>query len=516
MSFSIERAAWVAGVALAIAYVVTLCLLTPLPLQDYPAHLENAIALDDLIFHGGARFGGMFSYQFLFVPYVLGDLGFAASVEVLGAQAGSAFWMSFVFLSLPLAILFFMRVAGIAADRRALIFILSLYLATDWFFLMGFLSFRLGLAVTIANLALAIRLRNAWSRSTCVGYWALVVVGYLVHLTTIALLTPAIAVSGLLRLWRRKSTFGTEALLMAPMMVLWIWHFWAMHLYTRPGDPIENPYIWGTPYDKLVGMGYEFIRYHLHWDLLMMGALVICLILSAAGTRLRELKAFAVLEMLLLAATFVAVYWILPQGYSEAWYVDVRSLALVSVCVVLAFAYLPTPRRWRRSPALVLAVGLAAVNLIYLQRHLARSEARLTQYRTVVAAIPPGANVLPVATRSGEGNIAPCRHIHAFITIDRGALMPYAFNADTANPEKYLRYVAKPYAPVENWYLKRAWSSVDWPRVVRDYDYLLVEKPFDSSHIPVQTWLVAESPSAALFGIQKPHPCRMCTAASAP
>ena len=504
MSFSTERAAWIAGVALAIAYVLTLCALTPLTLQDYPAHLENAIALADLIFHGGEHFGGMFSYHFLFVPYVLGDLGFAASVEAFGANAGSAVWMSFVFLSLPLALVFFMRVAGVAADRRALIFIVSLYLATDWFFLMGFLSFRLGLAVTIANLALAVRLRNGWSSRTYVVYCALVAVGYLVHLTTIALLTPAIAASAPLRLWRRTSNVRTEAFLITPLATLWAWHFWAMHLYTRPDDPVENPYVWGTLYGKFAGLGYEFVRYHLNWDLLMMGALVICLIASAAGTRARDLRAFAVLEMALLAATFVVVYLILPQGYSEAWYVDVRALALASVCALLAFAYLPAARSWLRVPAIALAVALVTTNLIYLQRHLARGQTWLTQYRAVVAAIPSGARVLPVTTRSRGGNIAPSRHMHAFIAIDRGALMPYAFNADTANPEKYLRYVARPYAPAENWYLKGAWTSVDWRRVALDYDYLLIEKPFDARHIPVQTRLVTENASVALFSIEKP------------
>lgn len=504
MSFSTERAAWTAGVILAVAYVFTLCVLTSLPLQDYPAHLENAVALSDLIFHGGERFGGIFSYHFLFVPYVLGDLGFAASVEILGPRWGGAFWLSFVLLSLPLALLLFMRITGVALERRPLVFLLSLYLASDWFFLMGFLNFRLGIALTIMNLALLIRLRNEWSNRFYVCYVALVTTGYLVHLTTIALLTPALAVSSLLRLWRGTSTIRKEALLAAPLIALWAWHFGVVPRFSRPDDPIENPYFWGTLHGKLIGLDFEFARFNLRWDLVMIAVFVACLIVSAAGTRARD--SFAAREMSLLAATFVGVYLALPRGYSEAMYVDVRALALASVCALLALAFLPAARTWLRVPtsgvAVALAAALVTTNLIYIRFHLAQSETRLMQYRAVVASIPTGARVLPVMTRRLPGNVSPCRHVDAFITIDRRAFMPYAFNADTANPEKYLRYVTKPYAPVENWYVKQQWGAVDWSRVAANYDYLLVEKPFDANRIPVHRRLLAENGSAALFGLE--------------
>src|SRR5262245_10915928 len=196
-----RQVGWTAGAILAASYVFVLGTLSPLTLQDYPAHLETAVTLADILFHGGSRFGGMFSYHFLFVPYWLGDVVFAALVELLGPQVGGASFLAIVFLSLPCALLYFRRVRGVAGERRRVIFILSLYLATDWFFLMVFLGFRLGLAITIVNLALVTRLRNHWSTRVFVGYAAVVALGYLVHLTTIAFLLPAIGVSGLLRLW---------------------------------------------------------------------------------------------------------------------------------------------------------------------------------------------------------------------------------------------------------------------------------------------------------------------------
>jgi hypothetical protein len=499
---------WTAALILAVAYAVTLSLLSPLTLQDYPAHLENAVTLTDLIFHGGAHFGAMFHYRFLFVPYFLGDLGFTMLVDALGPRVGGALWLTVIVLSLPCALLFFMRVTGVAAERRALVFILGLYLATDWFFLMGFLSFRLGLAVTIVNLALAIRLRQRWSPRAFVIYSVLVVAGYLTHLTTIVFLGTAVGVSGLLRLWRRTSDMRTEALILAPIAAMCVWHFGMAVGYTLPGDPAENPYTWGTWYDKFAGLDYEFIRFHMPSDLLMLKGLAVCVLVSAGRVRLRDLRAPAFVEMLVLAVVFVAMYIALPMGYSEAWYVDVRALALVSVCVILACANLPTRRSWLGVPgpalAILLAIPLAASNLVYLQRHMTRDEAWLRQYRAIVAVVPPGARVLPVATHGSEGHINPYLHANSYIAIDREGLMPYAFTADTANPEKYLRYVHKPYRPDETWYLsRRPPGSVDWRSVVSDYDFVLATKPFDPRRMPLRTTTIAENGSAELLAINK-------------
>jgi hypothetical protein len=120
-----RQVGWAAGAILAVVYVFVLGVLSPLTLQDYPAHLATAVTMADLVFHDGMRFGGMFSYHFLFVPYWLGDFGFALLVEWLGPQVGGACWLAIVFLSVPCALLYFMRVTGVVVERRAILFILS-------------------------------------------------------------------------------------------------------------------------------------------------------------------------------------------------------------------------------------------------------------------------------------------------------------------------------------------------------------------------------------------------------
>jgi hypothetical protein len=45
------------GTLLLLAYLIARWVLSPMPLQDFPTHLARAVVMDDLIFHGGTRFG---------------------------------------------------------------------------------------------------------------------------------------------------------------------------------------------------------------------------------------------------------------------------------------------------------------------------------------------------------------------------------------------------------------------------------------------------------------------------
>src|SRR5581483_9662102 len=137
-------------------------------------------------------------------------------------------------------------------------------------------------------------------------------------------------------------------------------------------------------YGKFVGLAFEFVRFRWRWDSVMGVGLAVCLLLCTGRVKLRDLRDSTVVEMTLLAATFIAIYVILPMGYSEAWYVDVRALALASLFVILACANLPITSVWARvsGPALAttLATALVAANLFYLEHHLARGQEWLAQY----------------------------------------------------------------------------------------------------------------------------------------
>ncbi|MDB6008838.1 MAG: hypothetical protein JWL65_1088 [Gammaproteobacteria bacterium] len=504
---ALTKLAWRGGFLVLAAYCVMFVLLSPLPVQDFPDHLARAVALDDLLFHGGARFGAIFHFHLEWIPYLLGDLILTAAVAVLGVTGGAAFWILLVFLSLPCAALFYLRIRGIDIAGRSLALLLSVYFATDWFFLMGFLSFRVSVAMLIVTLGLVEMLRRKWSYPLFALYAAAVVLDYLMHLSPIIFLFAALAVSGLLRLWLRTTMLRTEFALFIPLLVVLAWHFLVGVHYREPTDPVVGAYMWGTWHSKFARIGSEFFHFVPYQDVLLVLLLAACLFARTGVPRRRDLRQPLVLELLVLAAMFVAMYFALPMGYAEAFYVDTRPLPYASFFFIAACLALPRPdpvTHPRREPlAFFLAALLAVGNLAYLARHFIAERAWVDQYRSVVASIPVHGRVLPVYTRGGEGSVVPFLHVSGFVSMDRAAVEPYVFAGDNGNPMKYFRYLHRPYDPPEVWYGDIPRDPVDWKSVARDYDFLVITKPFDPAVFKLTTRIVADNATATVLAIQK-------------
>jgi len=504
---TLTRIAWIGGAALLAAYCALFVVLSPLPVQDFPDHLARAVAMHDLLFHGGARFGTIFAFHLAWVPYLLGDLILTAAVALFGPNGGAAFWVVLVVVSLPCAALFYLRMRGIETGARALMLLLSLYLATDWFFLMGFLSFRVSVAMLIGTLGLVELLRRRWSYALFALYTAAIALDYLMHLSPIIFLVAALGVTALMRLALRTTTLRTEVLLAIPVIVVLLWHFTAGSHYREPSDPVAGPWFWGTWYSKFARMGSEFFHFTPRTDLLLVALLAACLLLWSGIPRLRDLRRPLVLELLALGGTFLAMYFVLPLGYSDAYYVDTRPLPLVSFFLTCAWLALPRPDPIvypRRAPAALLLAGALAIgNLAYLGRHFIAEHAWVAQYRSLVATLPPHAHVLPINTRGSEGAVVPFLHVSGFVSMDRADLEPYVFAGDNGNPMKYFRYLHRPYDPAETWYGDIPRPNINWPAVARDYDFLVITKPYDPGALKLATRTVAQNPSAALLAIVK-------------
>jgi hypothetical protein len=496
----------------AISYAVMFSWFSPLALQDLPNHLARARIMGDLLFHHGTQFGEQFDLHFLAIPYLLGDIALATTTTVFGTTTAAMCWTILSFLSLPAALMFYLRNTRLSPDAKALFVLLSLYLATDWFFLTGFLEFRLGVAVTLVILALAERFRTRPTAARMGLYGVVVLAGYLIHLTTLVFASALLGSIGLWRLLHKQTRLPVEAALLAPCATLLLWHFGFTAEYRRTDDLVENPYIWGTLPLKLAGVIGEFRRYSWRPDQLMLATLVAAVGCQAGYFWRRELRpSRACLESLVLAAIMLAVYFILPMGYAEAYYVDVRALPFVSIFLILSLLSLaPVESASAASSpavALLLAAALIGGNFVYLAAHMRSQDQGLKQYRSVMAFAPPHSRILPIYTQGAEGKVVPRLHTFAFASIDRDAVIPYLQTADTGNPQKYLRYRHRPYAPEQMWYSNLPPSPVDWQRVACEYQYLLVIKPFNPSRLGLTTTLRMENDSASLLAIQKPTTC---------
>ncbi len=97
----------------------------------------------------------------------------------------------------------------------------------------------------------------------------------------------------------------------------------------------------------------------------------------------------------------------------------------------------------------------------------------------------------------------PYLHVSGYVTMDRAAEEPYVFAGDNGNPMKYFRYNQRPYDPPEAWYGELPRPALDWQTVARDYDFIVVTKPYDASALKLATRPVVENSSAVLLSIQK-------------
>jgi hypothetical protein len=492
-----------------LSYIAVLVWFSPLDVQDYPNHLARALIMEDLIFHQGAEFGQTYQFHFLFTPYVLGDLLLATAVHLFGINAAAIIWMLLTFLSLPLSLFAYLRARQTSAEVTILMLLISLYLSTDTFFIMGFTEFRLSIALVFVALALVEILRRQWSAGSYLTFAVIVVSAYLTHLAAVAFIAAAIGSSAVWRALLRKARIGREILLMAPLVSVMLWHVLGAAYYRQPQDQIVDVITWGTVTDKVLNLVWGFIRYNPPQDcvlLAMFAGFLLFALRDRQGWGREVFFRSRVLEPLGYAVVFLGVYFALPYEQAEASYIDVRALALVPLFMVLGLLNLPLRQSGAVARTNFAAIGLAAAlalaNVVYLAHHFREDDAWMAQYRAVVANIPEHGSVFPVYTATHQRSIYPKLHAAAFAVIERHALIPYLFSGDLGSPMKYFRYAHRPYAPNELWYRASQDSKTDWKQVHESYQYLLIMKPFAPSRIPLKTRTVAENDAAALLALQ--------------
>jgi hypothetical protein len=491
-----------------LAYIAVFLRFPPLDVQDYPNHLARALVMEDLIFRHGAEFGQSYQFHFLFTPYVLGDLLLAGLIQLAGFKAAASIWVILTFLSLPASLFMYLRARQTSAEVTVLMLFISLYLSTDTFFVLGFLEFRLSIALVLVALALVELLRRRWSVANYVIFAAVVVTAYLTHLAAIAFIATAAGVSAVWRIILGKSRIDREALLMIPVIGVLAWHFMVAVHYRQSQDIVAETDNWGTVAGKVTGLAWHFVRYNRLQDSLLIAMLVTFLLLCLREKRIWGKDAFVkpeVLEPWGYATVFFGLYVALPVEQVEASYIDVRALTFVPLFFVLGLLNLPprTPGVVSRTSTVLVCVAaaVAVANLVYLAHHFRKDSLWLAQYRAVVANIPEHAVVLPVYSGHRIRSIYPGLNVASFAVIDRHALIPYLFSGDRGSPMKYFRYARRLYTPDGLWYQSRLDRDIDWKEVPQNYRYLLMMKPFEAGRILIKTHTIAENDAAALLAI---------------
>jgi hypothetical protein len=490
---NLVAAATIAAGLLTAAYVAFLGSLGAVPYQDAPNHLARAVIASDILFHGGRRFGELFSFQLALAPYALGDVALASLVAVLGPYGAERLWVVVVMASLPAATVLYLKTLRYPPYAVAVGAIVALYLSTDWFFVAGFQAFRLGVALTLVALAGWQRFLEAGAARWYLLYAAGLAAGYLTHLSVLVFCGAGVCVTGALAVARGRAAVSRVVAGGLPLAALLGWS-----LASGGGVPAGASQ-WDPPLLKIKRTFQPFHRY----GYLPEGAL--CALLAAAhafllgGWRVRWRRERAVTAASL-AATFLALYAVMPMSHGYVCWIDCRALPFVPLFVLFAALAVAGERPRHAWAVAALACALATGNLLLLREHLGRHDEVMRKYRAIAAQVPPGAMVLPVATRPEDHATNPYLHAGSFATIEAAARTPYLF-AGGVTP--YFTWRSeRPSAPSEFWYQERRSVSFQLVAAGLEYDFLLVMKPYDPARGPwVATEVVAENDAAALLRI---------------
>ena len=483
--------------AVGTAYVLLLSALDALPLLDFPNHLARATILGDLWFDGGRRFAATFEGELRFAPYILGDLVLAPLTQWLPPDVAGRIWLVALFLALPAGTHVFLRTFGYRGWQLVAGSAVALFLATDWFFVVGFGAFRLGVVLSLLTLA-AWRLCLSGHRAWYAAYAVLVLGCYLAHLASFVMVGVAAAVLSLLELRRGRTSVAACVAMGAPFVAL------IAHYAMLGSGETRGVVTLATVGEKLLRLGAPFVRYDARIDVLLVAALLVALAVPAFGARHRPPppRGAPAGDFLVLAVLFLLLYAVMPVGSGTVYDMDVRALPFaVLFATFAALAWFPTDRPPPALATAALAVLLVG-NLAYLAAFLLPENERARAYRSVVATLPEGTAFLPVVTVPSIGRTHPLLHAYAWATIDRGAVAPYLFSANRRDSMIYFRYRQRGVEPFIFWYVWRL-DPPDWSAVARDYPFLVVTEPVDPRRIGVDGEWLRRTPVASVLRVSR-------------
>ena len=190
--------------AVALAYLGLASRLGNAPLQDLPNHLTRAHIIADLLFNQGQVFGRDYTFQATFAPYLFGDLILAGLDRLLGMSVTACLWIGALLLLMPWSVLFAARSNGLSRDAAAAAALFSLYIATDWFFCLGFMNFQLAIPFVFFAYGWFLRAMRTGSMGAYLCFSLFTILGYLMHLSGLTFTIATVGIVTALSVYRKE------------------------------------------------------------------------------------------------------------------------------------------------------------------------------------------------------------------------------------------------------------------------------------------------------------------------
>lgn len=483
-----------------LAYLLLASRLGNAPMQDLPNHLARAHIIADLLFNNGQVYGQDYTFQTTFAPYLIGDLILAGLDHLFGMSITARIWIGALLLLMPWSMVFVARIHGLSPRAAAAAALCSLYIATDWFFCLGFMNFQLAIPFAMFAYGWFLRAKRSGSVGAYIGFLSFTILGYLMHLSGLIFTIAMVGVATSVACYKKELSVARGARLLVGPLLLLAGHFALSHLTATPVTPAEGEDIgtnWGTVTYKLRDLTatFRFGRVREAGLLLVLLVAVCYPIRAAALTRPREL------ELALIVAAFMALYLMIPLQSGGVFFLDIRAIPYALLFLILLGLACGDASAVDARRQLTVAALAAVANLALLVLFLLPANAALQRYKEIAGAIPRGSMVLPIDTLAPQGRYEFMPHAGSYAVTESGAIIPSLFAADEDVPQSYFHYRHRPYSPTVYWYTK-GHRTLDWARVQREYRYLLVTRPWDAGRIPVPFSIVQQNEVAALLDLR--------------
>ena len=465
------------------------------PYQDTTNHLARYLLIDRYM-SGVAP--SWVHVRALPTAYVAVDALGAALMHVTSPRATEGLLAGLTLLALPFGL--YALLTAVAPAQRGWAVIGAL-LSLNWFFLVGFLNYCLGLGLALMWLALwwPRRATRAWS--TRIALAAAAGALLFVHMTTAALLV-VVAVECALAIVDASTQRGdNESTLRAAfrdarvptamVILLGVAVAWAL---TRLGPHTSGGAAPVTEFRTIPNKIKELAAPFYAFSATQMGVLL--------GGYLASVAVFLGLVRpdvrrnvwLLSSAALLLLYLVSPYAAIGVADVDVRWLlfaCLLPFCATGSRGPV-APKWWLVVPVIA---GVANAALVASTAHAIDHDLR--EFRDALTSLPPGLRILPIVSDSDRyGRVTPYRHFALWYVIDGSGRDGELFAGSRLNDQfRHFQVDDRPYSAGTHWGT-RDFAPLDWARIRNGIDIVIQA----GSNARVRDILLAHVHERARFG----------------
>lgn len=515
---------WIALAGTCAILLVPLFLVDVPPLLDYPNHLARMYVL---------AFGAhdpilsrMYAQHWAIIPNLAIDLILPPLLHVLPIYTAGRVMLGATLLLPLVGTLVYHRVAFGVRSYWPLAVALMAYNAL---FLAGFMNFLLSLGMALLAAAAWLRWRDGHPvLVTLCGAVASVAI-FFMHLFGLLFLAVIIGSEELVQVQRRHAAGQAilPHLLRRALMGVVIFTPPVVLYLAAPLDHIDGGMLFRPLWNKLYYLTEPFLAYDGSIDRLVGAVFLAGLYVARRQSHLRAAPGIA-----FALAILFCIYMACPFMMKQTGFIDARFPIMMGLLLFAGFRPVALSPRVRIVIATVLALTFVArttsLGFVWLDHNR-----DLTDFRQVIAQVPPGSRVLVVSVdpqdapdywaNSPRGRKIPGFfrldfHLPALLTIERRAFWPYLFTAEAKQP-----LVMRP--PYDRISVPEG-QPPDWQSLVLGYDVHLVtlapylahwQQNFDyvllleaggaanlSGFLPDKLHLLVARDIAALYRIRQP------------